>query len=85
MEGDQARALQRFAIEILQRKIEATYRKAFALQPRGGLGEGERLPPQLIGIDEDDLEATGYFDFGRASKGAGPVSRLAPASSRRLR
>ena len=81
----QARILQSLGIELLERKIDAAHREALALQPRGRLGQGERLPPQLIGVDEDDLERVGYFDFGRCSNGAGPGSRLAPASARRLR
>ena len=81
----QARVLEYFRIELLQREIEAGHREACALEPRRRLGQGERLPPQLVGVDEDDLERVGYFDFGRASKGVEPVSRLAPACSRRFR
>src|SRR5438445_7813388 len=48
--------LQDSGIELLQRKIEAGHREALALQPRGRLRQGKRLPPQLIGVYEDDLE-----------------------------
>ena len=77
--------LEDLGIELLQRKIEAAHRKALALKPGGRLRQGKRLPPQLIGIDENDLEWLSYFDFGRSSKGAEPGSRLAPAASMRLR
>jgi hypothetical protein len=82
---DQARIREAFRIELLERKVEAAHRKAFALQPGGRLCQGKRLPPQLVGIDENDLEWVRYFDFGRCSNGAGPDSRLAPACSRRSR
>src|ERR687896_191374 len=85
IDGHQVGVPQDFGIELLQRKIEAAHRKALALEPCGRLRQGKRLPPQLIGVDEYDLEGARYFDFGRGSKGAGPGSRLAPACSRRLR
>ncbi len=83
--GHDARTLQDFRFDLLQRKIEAGHCKALALEPGNRLRQGERLPPQLIGVDEDDLKWVSYFDFGRCSKGAGPGSRLAPACSRRSR
>ena len=106
IKSHQVRIFQDVGIELLQRKIEASHRKALALQQGSRLRQGKRLPPQFIGIDEDDLEGrqslrahatwdnidgesrgggSSYFDFGRCSKGAGPGSRLAPASSRRSR
>jgi len=54
IKSHQARSLQDFGVELLQRKIEAGHRKALALQPRGRLRQGKRLPPQLIGVYEDD-------------------------------
>ena len=81
----QVRILEDFGIELLQRKIEAGHREALALEQRGRLRQGKRLPSQLIGINEHDFEAVSYFDFGRSSNGARPGSRLAPAFSRRSR
>src|SRR5439155_23329563 len=52
----QVRILEDFGIELLQRKIEAGHRKALALEQRGRLRQGKRLPPQLIEVYEDDLE-----------------------------
>ena len=83
--GDQVRVLERCGFELLQRKIEAQNLEALALQPGGGLRQRERLPPQLVGIDQYGLAGAGYLDFGRASNGADPGSRLAPARSRRWR
>jgi hypothetical protein len=53
-------------IEPLQREIETMHREARALEQRRRLCERERLPPQLVGIDQNDLERPGYLDFGRS-------------------
>ncbi len=62
-------------------RLGAIARQAKPLRKHGR----KRLPPQLVGVDEHDLEGARYLDFGRGSKGAGPGSRLAPAFSRRSR
>ena len=56
MNRHQARISQDVGIELLQRKIEACHRKALALEQRRRLRQAKRLPPQFIGVDEDDLE-----------------------------
>ena len=86
VDGDHARTPEDRRIELLQRQVEAGHGKAVATQQRRRGGEGERLPAQLVGVDENDLDGRfDYFDFGRCGNGAGPGSRLAPAASRRPR
>ena len=85
VERYQPRRSQDLGLELLERKVDAAYREAVAPQPSRGLGQGERLPPQFVRVDQDDLEGGRYLDFGRCAKGAGPGSRLAPASFRRAR
>ena len=74
---DQARILQHFGIELLERQIDATHRKALALEPGGGLRQGKRLPPQFTGIDEDNLEGGRHFEH-RQSRNRGQHGRRKP-------
>ena len=78
----QARILQDFGIELLQRKIEAAHRKALALEPGGRLRQGKRLPPQLIGVNEDDLEEASRSKF---CHGSDPSSNCRVARKRLAR
>ena len=85
VERHQPRRSQDLRIELLERKVDAAHLEAVSLQPGCRLCQRERLPPELIRVDQDDFEGGSYLDFGRWAKGAGPGSRLAPASFRRAR
>jgi hypothetical protein len=63
----QPRAAQDVRVELLERQVESAHRKAGALEQRRRLGQSERLSPQLVGVDQDDWEGSGYFDLGRCA------------------
>jgi hypothetical protein len=63
----QLRAFENCGIEPLERQIETAHREALLLEQRSRLGEGERLPPELVGIDQYDREVIDYFACGRCA------------------
>jgi len=64
IQRSELRAGKQFRSEFLQREVDALHVESGLLQPCGRLGQGERLPAQLIGVDQYDLER---------HSGAGPV------------
>jgi hypothetical protein len=56
VERDQSGVRQCLRIELFQAQVEAADVESRAIEPRRRLREIERLPPELVRIDEDDLE-----------------------------
>jgi hypothetical protein len=63
----QPRMPQNLRLELLEREIEPANFVTCALEQRRWLGQGEGLPPQLVGVDENDRERSGYLDWGRCA------------------
>jgi len=55
IDSDQIGAGQHLGFEHLQRQIETLDLAALAFQPRGRLGQAERLAAEFVGIDQDDF------------------------------
>ena len=52
----QAGIPEQVGVELLQRKVEAGHRKTLVLEHGGRLGQGERLAPQFVRVDQHDPE-----------------------------